>query len=404
MSEVKPKALAGMRVVEASSYIAGPLGAKILGDLGADVIKIENKSTKGDAARYAGAPFINGVSSFMQTLNAGKKCITFNLKDPKGLKLLYDLLKETDVFIDNRPAGASEKQGLGYEKLREINPKLIVIRVTGYGLTPSKYRDWIAFDPLFEGLAGFMAVTGEPGTSPVKAGVAIGDMSGGTWVALAAVTAYHYREKTGKGQLVDFSMLDGMLALMENNLATYSFSKKIPGKIGNRHPNVGPFNTFKCKDDKYVFIVCGNTKQAYNLFDAIGHPELKDDPRCKTLNEIAANYQLTEPCVQEFADAHTADEVVDALVAAGVAVGPIYDMGDIYADPYFWDRKMIVNVEDPDIGEIAIPGSPLSHMSETPAVVDKPSDRLGGSNELVLREYLGKTDDEIAQYLAEDII
>jgi crotonobetainyl-CoA:carnitine CoA-transferase CaiB-like acyl-CoA transferase len=404
MKNGKASALAGMRVVEASSYIAGPLGAKILGDLGADVIKIENKFTKGDAARFAGSPFKDGVASFMQTLNAGKKCVTFNLKDPRGLELLYGLIKDTDIFIDNRPAGSSEAQGLGYDRLCEINPQIIVIRVTGYGLTSSKYRDWIAFDPLFEGLSGFMTVTGEPGTPPVKAGVAIGDMSAGTWVALAAVTAYHYREKTGKGQLVDFAMLDGMLALMENNLATYSFSGKAPGKIGNRHPNVGPFNTFKCKDDKYVFIVCGNNKQAFKLFEVIGHPELKDDPHCQSQNDIVAYHGVIEPLIQEFTDQHTADEVVSALVSNSIAAGPIFDMEDVYNDQYFWDRKMIVKVHDDTIGEIAIPGSPLSNMSETPAVVDKPADTLGGSNAAVLKEYLGKTDAEIEQYLKDDVI
>lgn len=404
MAEAKPRALEGMRVIEASSYIAAPLGAKILGDLGADVIKVENKFTGGDAARFAGSPFKDGVASFMQTLNAGKKCVTFNLKDPQGLEFLYELLKDTDIFIDNRPYGASEAQGLGYDKLHEINPGLIVIRVTGYGMTPSKYRDWIAFDPLFEGLAGFMAVTGEPDTPPVKAGVAVGDMSAAIWVALAGVTAYLHKLKTGKGQFIDFSMLDATLALMENNLSTYSFSKKAPGKIGNRHPNIGPFNTFKCKDDVYVFIVCGNNKQAFNLFDVIGHPELKDDPECQTQNDIVAQHERIEPLIQKFVDQHTADEVIDILVKSGIPVGPIYDMEDIYNDQYFWDRKMIVNVQEPTLGEIAIPGSPLANMSETPAVVDKPSDSLGGSNEHVLKEYLGKTDEEIAQYLKNDII
>jgi crotonobetainyl-CoA:carnitine CoA-transferase CaiB-like acyl-CoA transferase len=403
MGNTMPKALEGMKVVDSATFIAGPLGAKILGDLGADVIHVENRFAGGDASRTAGSPFIDGVASFVQTLNAGKKCICINTKDPRGIQLYYDLLKETDVYIDNRPVGVSEKLGLGYDKLKEINPGLIVIRVTGFGMTDSKYRDWAAFDPIFEGLAGFMAVNGEPGTPPVKAGVAIADCSGGVWIASAALSAYIYKLKTGKGQLIDYSLTDGLLALMENNVATYSFSGVVPGKFGNRHPNVGPLNTFKCLDG-YVFLAVGVPSQAMALADLIGHPELKEDERYSTNNLRAANADWIESFIHEWLKDRSAAETIEALTSAGIPAGPIYNMQDVFEDPYFWDRGMLVKVQHPTIGEITIPGTPLGHFSETPAVVDKACGLLGAENAEIFKDRLGLSDELFDQYMEEKVI
>jgi crotonobetainyl-CoA:carnitine CoA-transferase CaiB-like acyl-CoA transferase len=398
-----PKALEGMRVVDSATFIAGPLGAKILGDLGAEVIKIENRFVGGDASRTAGSPFIDGVASFVQTLNAGKKCICINIKDPRGIELYYDLLKKTDVYIDNRPVGVSEELGLGYDKLKEINPGIIVIRVTGFGMTESKYRDWAAFDPIFEGLTGFMSVNGEPNTPPLKAGVAVGDCSGGVWIASAALSAYIYKLKTGKGQLVDFSLTDGLLALMENNVATYAFSGVAPGKIGNRHPNIGPLDSFLCSDG-WMYLAAGSNAQAFALADVIGHPELKNDPKYATPNLRVANQDWLEKFVKEWAGAHTVDEAVSTLTPLGIPAGPIYNMQDVFEDPYFWDRGMLVKVEHPTIGEITIPGTPFGHFSETPAVVNRACGLLGAESEDVFQGLLGLNDEKFKQYMDEQVI
>lgn len=403
MENKKPRALEGMKVVESGTFIAGPLGAKILGDLGADVIKIENRFVGGDASRTAGSPFIDGEASFLQTLNAGKKCICINVKDPRGIELYYKLLKEADVYIDNRPVGVSEKLGLGYEKLHEINPGLIVLRVTGFGITESKYRDWAAFNPIFEGLAGLMSVNGEPGTPPQKTGVAVGDCAGGVWIAAAVLAAYVYKQKTGKGQLIDYSMTDGLLALMENNVTTYSFSGVAPGKIGNRHPNIGPFNTFKCADG-WIFLAVGTQGQANAVADIIGHPELKTDPRYASNNIRVANADYIEGLITEWTSQHTFDECIQAFTSSGAACGPIYTQADVFKDPYFWDRGMLVKVQHPKIGEITIPGTPLGHFSETPAVVDRPCGALGGENEEVFKGMLGISDDEFDVLMKDQVI
>lgn len=403
MENKKPKALEGMKVVESGTFIAGPLGAKILGDLGADVIKIENRFVGGDASRTAGSPFIDGEASFLQTLNAGKKCICISTKDPRGIQLYYDLLKDTDVYIDNRPVGVSEKIGLGYDKLKEINPGLIVIRVTGFGMTESKYRDWNAFNPIFEGLAGLMAVNGEPGTRPQKTGVAIGDCAGGVWIATAALAAYIYKLRTGKGQLIDLSLTDGLLALMENNVTTYSFSGKAPGKIGNRHPNIGPFNTFECSDG-WIFLAVGTQGQANALADIIGHPEIKDDPRYATNNIRVENYEWIEEMITAWTSKHSVDECVNTFTSSGIAAGPVFTQAEVFKDSLFWTRKMLVKVNHPKLGEITIPGTPLSHMSETPGVVDRACGALGGENAEIFKGRLGMSDEDFEKYMAEKVI
>ena len=398
-----PRALEGMKVIDSATFIAGPIGAKILGDMGADVIKVENRAVGGDASRTAGSPFIEGVASFVQTLNAGKKCICINTKDPRGLELYYDLLRETDVYIDNRPVGSSEALGLGYDKLKEINPGLIVIRVTGFGMTDSKYRDWAAFDPLFQGLTGFMAVNGEPNTPPLKAGVAVADCSGGVWVASAAMAAYIHKLKTGKGQLIDFSLACAYLALMENNVTTYSFSGVAPGKIGNKHPNVGPFNTYECSDG-WVYVACGVDAQAFGLAKVIGHPELIDDERYKTPNLRVQNQDWYEVFINEWISQQTVEAAIEQLVAGGCTAGPIYTQEDVFKDDYFWGRNMLVKVDHPTIGEITIPGSPLSFCSETPAIVDKACGLLGAENEEIFKGRLGLSDEDFETYMAEGVI
>ncbi len=390
------KPLEGVVVLDLSRVLAAPYTGMILADMGADVIKVERPG-KGDDSRAYG-PFKNGESVYYMSLNRGKRSMTLNMKSEEGKQILKDLVKQADVLVENFRGGTMDKLGLGYDVLKEINPRLIYSACTGFGMT-GPYKHDPAYDVIVQGMGGIMSITGQEGGEPTKVGASIGDITAGIFSAVGIMIALYNREKTGKGQLVDVSMLDCQVAILENAIARYMNAGVSPKPIGNRHASITPFQSLKTKDG-YVIVAVGNDTLWQKFCGLIERPDLAADPRFTTNPLRTENVKVLGEELNKTFQTKTMDEWLHILKEGGVPVGPINDVERVIKDPAVIAREMIVTTYHPIAGDVEMAGVPIK-LSETPGSVDAPAPTLGQHTREILKEKLDMDDALIDQLYAD---
>lgn len=400
MSEQK-KALAGIKVLDMTQFLAGPYCGLTLADMGAEVIKIESPPG-GDFVRIA-VPQINDVSIYFENMNRGKKSVTINLKTKEGKEIFSKLIAEADILIENNRPGVMERLGFGYEQAKAINKRLIYCSISGFGQT-GPYSQRPGYDLIGQAMSGAMSLTGMRGQIPLKFGVPIGDVLGGMNGVIGILAALQYRAVSGEGQHIDTSLVDGLVSGMLTNTMGYIVTGNIPGPSGNRYFNAYPYDSFTAKDGEYV-IACGTDPHFAALCKVMNKPELLEDPRFKEFLKRKSNPNMDElkAIIDEWSSDKTVEECVSLIMAADIPVAPIYNVKQVFEDPHIHEaREMFVNVEHPVAGKITITGNPIK-MSATPTTPTKCAPLLGEHNEEVYGA-LGYSSEAIQELKAKKCI
>ncbi len=372
--------LDGIRVLDLSRHLAGPYCAMVLGDLGAEVIKVERPGT-GDETRQWGPPFVGGESAYYLCCNRNKKSVTLNLKDPADVEKCRQLAARSDVLIENFRVGGLDEMGLGYDALKSLNPRLIYCSITGFGQS-GPYRDRLGYDFVIQAMGGLMSITGEPDRPPMKVGVAIVDVSAAMFACIGILAALQARERTGEGQRVDVSLFDSQVAWLVNVGSNYLCSGIVPGRWGNAHASIVPYQAFATADD-YIVIAVGNDGQWQRLCDVLGKPEWKTDPRFATNPQRVAHRDTLVPRIEEVLKQKPAAEWLIALEEHDVPAAPVNTIDKVFADPQVRAREMLVEMPHPTAGVVKMAGTPIK-LSANPAQMKLPPPLLGEHNEEVL--------------------
>ena len=391
--------LNGVKVVDFTRVLAGPYAAMVLADLGAEVIKVELPGT-GDESRGFG-PFVNGESAYFTSINRGKKSVTIDLREEAGQELARELAGKCDVLIENFRPGSMARFGLDYERLRALYPRLVYASVSGFGQT-GPYAQRPAYDIIIQAMGGIASITGEPEGQPVRVGSSIGDLSASLFSVIGILAALSRARETGEGQLVDISMLDCQVALLENAIARYSVSGQVPGPLGSRHPSITPFQFFGAADG-YIVVAAGNDRLWAQLCQVLGVSELADDPRFASNTLRTENQRELEPLLGEALRQRTVEEWCALLGEAGIPCGPINSVEDLFHDPQVASREMLVQLEHPKAGKQAVANSPL-RFSETPVEIEAPAPLLGQHTDEVLEGWLGVSAEEREQLREDGVI
>ncbi len=377
--------LEGIRVVDLTRILAGPYCTMMLGDMGAEIIKVENPDG-GDDTRSWGPPFLNGVSTYFISINRNKKSLTLNLKAERGKELLRDLIRKSDVMVENFRPGALEKLGFSWEEIHRINPAMIFASLSGFGQTGPRKNE-PGFDVVIQGEGGLMSITGEPDGPPNKFGASVADITAGMLAAQGILLSLYHREKTGVGQMVDVGMLDGQVALLTYHANGYFATGKLPPRRGNKHPSITPYETYSCRDG-YFNLGVGNDSLWRRFCDAMGLDEIKEDPKFAVNKDRVDNrLELQEILDALFAE-KTVGETLDALRGAGIPCGPINNLAQVLSEPQVLAREMVVDVDVPVAGPTKVTGVPIK-LSKTPGSVRTPPPTLGQHTEEVLESVLG---------------
>ncbi|SFI19257.1 CoA:oxalate CoA-transferase [Tindallia magadiensis] len=392
-------ALENVKVLDLTRVLAGPYATMILGDLGADIIKIEMPGM-GDDSRAFG-PYVEEESAYFMSLNRNKRSITLNLKEEEGKKIFKDLIKKVDVVVENFRPGTMEKLGLGYETLKEINPKLIYAASSGFGHT-GPYSKRAAYDAVVQAMGGIMSITGQENGKPTRVGTSIGDINAGMFTAIGILSALYRVKETGQGQKVDVAMLDSQVAILENAIARHVVTGEIPQPQGNRHPAIVPFETFETQDGE-IMIAAGNDALWKKLCQAMDHSDLSDDPRFKTNPLRNENHSALKPILEEITQKKTTAQWQDILDEAGVPNGPINTIDKVLEDPQVKAREMILEMDHPKAGKMRVPGIPVK-LSDTPGKIRRPAPLLGEHTEEILKEYFNYQDEEIEKLKENKIL
>lgn len=393
--------LDGVRVLDLTWVLAGPFASMVLCDLGADVIKVERRPI-GDVARATG-PFVNGESCYFFSINRGKRSITLDLKSERGRELFLRLVEKVDVVMENFTPGTMEALGLGYNVLKERNPRVIYAATSGFGQTgPERLRP--ALDVVVQGMGGIMSITGEPGGRPVRPGASLGDITGGLFTVIGVLAALHERERSGLGQMVDVSMLDCQIAVLENAFVRYFATGEVPKPLGTRHPLATPFQAFPTKDGYIVLALSWGVESQWELLLVkIGREDLIDDPRFDSPQARNEHHAELEPILSEALQRKTTAEWVREFDSIGVPCGPLNDIAQSAAQPQVKAREMLIPVRHPKIGEMPLPNTPVK-LSRTPGGIKGPSPELGQHTVEVLSELLGLSESQIEELRRLEII
>ncbi len=391
--------LAGMRVLELAQIMSGPTCGMLLADLGADVVKVE-KLPGGDDARGYREPRVNGVSAPFLMMNRNKRGIALNLKHPQGREVLLRLIRDADVLTENFRPGTLEKLGLGYDVLARANPGLIYCAVSGYGRNgPLSAKG--GFDLIAQGFAGLMAVTGEPGGAPVKTGNPVSDIAAGILAAVGVAAAYAHKLTTGRGQIVDTSLLDAALQQTYWHAAVHFATGESPGPSGSAHLLSAPYQAFRVSDG-WINIGGANQANWERIADVLGHPEWRDDPRFASNSARMENRAALVALMNAVLSRRPKSEWLERFDAAGVPAGPVHSIGEALAHPQTLARGMVVDLVDPQAGPTKALGCPI-HFSETPTRITRPAPILGEHTREVLREH-GYHDADIDALVAGGVV
>ena len=386
--------LEGIRVLDLTQVLFGPFATMLLSDMGAEVIKIERPKV-GDIARGNG-PVVRGVSTYFLSLNREKKSITLDLSTEPGREILLRLTESADILVHNFVPGTMEKLGLSYEVVKARNPKIIYVAGSGFGQY-GPYTKKPAFDVTIQAMGGIMSITGEPDGPPVRPGVSYGDIAAGLFLCIATLAALHERQSSGEGQMIDISMLDCQVTVLENAFVRYLNTGEIPRPLGTRHPIMTPFQVFPTKDGYIAVALRGGIKDQWPLFCAvIDRIDIMDDPRFETGSLRTENYEILEPIMNEVLKTRTTSEWVEAFEEVGIPCGPLNSIDQVASDPHIIERGMIIDVCHPEEGDFKVVNTPFK-FSRTPCKVEQASPELGAHTKEVLNQLVGMTSAEIAR-------
>ncbi len=396
------KALAGVKILDLTQFEAGTSCTEILAWLGADVIKLESPGA-GDQGRWLATEKPGVDSYYFILLNANKRSITLNLKDERGKAMFRDLIKQVDVLTENFSPGTLESFGVGYDVLRQINPRLIYLTIKGFG-TYGPYSGYKSFDMIAQATGGAMSITGFPGSPPLKPGPTIGDTGTGIHAALGVLAAYIQRQETGKGQKVEVAMQDAVVNYVRVPMMGTYVTQKPVRRMGNKL-GAGISDIYKCApggDDDYVFLLTTNEEMWRALCGAMERPELADDPRFANPKARAKNNEELTAILSEWTARQTKHEVMKILGSAGVPCGAVLNTVELLNDPHLRERRMIVDIEHPARGKISMPGCPVK-LEDSPVEV-KSAPLLGQNNAEIYGEMLGLSQQQLADLKAQGVI
>ncbi len=393
------KPLSGLKVVDLSRFIAGPYCTMKLGDMGAEVIKVETPN-KGDDSRELGPPFLEGESAYYLSFNRSKKSITLNLREQDAREILQRLIAEADIFVENFRIGVTAKMGLTYEDVKKIKEDIIYCSITGYGHN-SPYREKPSFDVMIQGEAGLMSITGFPDGPPQRLGVAIADVLGGFHAVEGILLALLAKNKNGQGQFVDVSLMDSIIAILTYQAGNYLATGKAPNRVGNRHPMITPYESFETKDG-YVIFAVGNQRLWESFVEALGKPELNDDSRFVDMKSRNQHPAELKAIIEELTRQKSTEQWVEIMETSGVPCGRIRTIDQVLTDPHVKIREMVVEQEHPLAGTIKLIGVPTK-LSLTPGAITMPPPTLGQHTDEILSN-LGYNADKIAAWREKGVI
>jgi CoA:oxalate CoA-transferase len=397
---IEQQPLKGIRVIDLTRVLAGPFCTMNLADLGAEVIKIEVPGRGDDSRGFA--PIIpGGDSGYFYSVNRGKKSVTLDLRIQEGADLLIKLADKSDVVVENFSPGTMERFGVGFKHLSASNPRIILCSISGFGQS-GPMAAAPAYDIVAQALGGTMSITGLPGGDPLRCGVSIGDLSGALYGIIGILVALRARDATGKGQHVDIAMLDCQVAMLEDAIARYSVTRKIPGPLGTRHPSITPFQQFRASDAFFV-AGAGNESIWQRMCDAIGLPELKSDPRFALNKDRTANQPDLEKILAKHFVTRTRAYWIEKLEGAQVPCAAIANVEEVTQNSHLKAHQMILHADHPSFEDLIVPGTPLRNPDST-ATPDTRAPKLGQHTDEVLAELLGLSASDLADLRSRSII
>jgi crotonobetainyl-CoA:carnitine CoA-transferase CaiB-like acyl-CoA transferase len=396
---IQSDAFLGVRVLDMSRVLAGPFTGMLLADMGADVIKLEIPG-KGDDSRQF-PPFIGKESMYYVNLNRGKRSITINLKTEEGKRIFRELVHECDILLENFRPGTMDKLGLGYEDLKKENPGLVYAAISGFGQT-GPYKTRPGYDIIGQAMGGLLSITGWPDGPPTRSGTAIGDILSSLFCTIGILGALKVREQTGKGQLVDVSLVDSVFAALENIPQMYYVNGHVPERIGNRYEFIYPYDTFKAKDG-WVVIGIANDSLWARFLKAIGL-DLMDDKRFDSNPKRVENHTQLKEIIEEWTSTRGKDEIVNLLIENGIPGCPIYDIKEASEDLHIGvHRKMVLELDQPGLGTVTVQGNPIK-MSMTDPQPRGPAPSLGGNTFEILNTILGIDEKKFKDLLEKGVV
>ncbi|MCC9620650.1 CoA transferase [Thalassospira sp. MA62] len=404
-------ALSGLRVLDLSRVLAGPWASQTLADMGAEVIKIERPGA-GDDTRGWGPPFAKDANgndtteaAYYLTANRGKKSVTVDITKPEGQKIVHDLAAQSDVVLENFKVGGLAKYGLDYATLSAINPKLVYCSITGFG-QDGPYKDRPGYDFMIQGMGGLMSITGAPdsapGGQPMKVGVAVADIFTGLYATIGILAALRHRDATGEGQYIDLALLDVQTAVLANQAMNFLTTGNSPGRLGNAHPNIVPYEAFPTSDG-YLILAVGNDSQFRSFCSVAGLDELSADARYATNRARVANRDGLVPLIAKALVVKTTDDWIDLLEKANVPCGPINTLDRVFDNPQVKHRGLVRHLDHPTAGSIPTVANPI-RFSKTPISDEKAPPLLGQHSDDILRKVADLSDAQIAKLRDAGII